>query len=126
MTPYIMKSVLVIVGIVLVVLTFIMYSAKKMTVHLAVTWEWIGFTGIVIGIVPIFSNWCFLLSRGTAAAVIVAGILIIWGGYQMSIIISLLLMRSQELTMQVSLLNQENERIMTELSNLTGKPKREL
>ena len=35
-------------------------------------------------------------------------------------------MKNQELAMQVSLLNQENERILEELCKLTGKSRREL
>lgn len=126
MLPYIIKAVLIIVGLILMVLTFIVHSAKKMTVHLAITWELIGLTGIVIGAVPKFSNWSYLLSRGTAAAVFVAAVLIIWGSYIMSLMISSLAMKNQELAMQVSLLNQENERIINELSALTGKSKQEL
>jgi hypothetical protein len=46
--------------------------------------------------------------------------------YQMTIQISSLLMKNQELAMQVSLLNQENERIIKELERLTGKQARDL
>lgn len=126
MTAFMIKIVLICVGIALMVFTFLMYSAKKLTVNLAITWELIGATGLIVGTVPAFSRWCHFLSGGTAAAVSVAGGIIIWGGYQMSILISSLLMKNQELAMQVSLLNQENEKIIKELSRLTGKSKQEL
>ena len=54
------------------------------------------------------------------------GALTVWGGYELSALISSLAMKNQELAMQVSLLNQENERILSELSELTGKSRREL
>lgn len=126
MLPYIIKAGFIIIGFILMSVTFIVYSARRMTVHLAVTWELMGLTGIVIGTVPLFSNWCFLISEGTAAGIFAAAILIIWGGYIMCLMISSLMMKNQELAMQVSLLNQENEKIINELSKLTGKSKQEL
>ena len=44
----------------------------------------------------------------------------------MTIHISSLFMKNQELAILVSLLNQENERILRELEKLTGKNAREL
>ena len=63
------------------------------------------------------------------ACVILMGIgimIVTFGVYQMTIQISSLLMKNQELAILVSLLNQENERILRELEKLTGKNAREL
>lgn len=60
------------------------------------------------------------------AVLLLTGFLVVWGMYQMTIQISSLLMKNQELAMQVSLLNQENERIIKELERLTGKQARDL
>ncbi len=46
--------------------------------------------------------------------------------FKISEYVSVLSRKNQELAMQVSLLNQENERILTELQQLTGKNKTEL
>lgn len=43
--------------------------------------------------------------------------------FKISEYVSVLSRKNQELAMQVSLLNQENERILTELQQLTGKTK---
>ena len=51
-------------------------------------------------------------------AMFLVGGLTIWGGFELSILISSLAMKNQELAMQVSLLNQENERILQELKVL--------
>lgn len=126
MTAYVIKIILILVGLTLMGFTFLMFASKKLTVNLAITWGLIGLTGVAVGVVPAFSKWCFLLSEGTASALCVAAALIIWGGYEMSLLISSLLMKNQELAMQVSLLNQENEKIIRELSRLTGKSKQEL
>ena len=45
--------------------------------------------------------------------------LAVWGGYQLCILISSLSMENQELAMQGSLLNQENEKILKELEKIT-------
>ena len=113
-------------GVIVMVLTFLLHSAKKLTVNLAVAWEAIGIGLILVGTVPFFSSWCYLLARGTMIAMFLVGGLTIWGGFELSILISSLAMKNQELAMQVSLLNQENERILEELCKLTGKSRREL
>lgn len=79
-----------------------------------------------MGAVPLFSSWCYLLARGTMIAMFLVGGLTIWGGFELSLMISSLAMKNQELAVQVSLLNQENERILDELCELTGKSRREL
>ena len=59
-------------------------------------------------------------------AMFLVGAVAVWSGYELSIQISVLSMKMQEIAMQVSLLNQENERILEELCKLTGKSRREL
>lgn len=54
------------------------------------------------------------------------GLLVLWGCFEFSLIISKLTLRNRELAMQVSLLNQENDRILTELENMTGKSRQEI
>ena len=49
-----------------------------------------------------------------------------WSGYELSVQISSLSLKTQELAMQVSLLNQENERMLKALSELTGKDVRDI
>ncbi len=120
------KTGLIITGIIVMALTFLLHSAKKLTVNLAVAWEAIGIGLVLVGAVPLFSSWCYWLARGTMVAMFLVGGLTIWGGFELSILISSLAMKNQELAMQVSLLNQENERILEELCKLTGKSRREL
>lgn len=122
---FLAKIGLIMTGVIVMVLTFLLHSAKKLTVNLAVAWEAIGIGLILVGTVPFFSSWCYLLARGTMIAMFLVGGLTIWGGFELSILISSLAMKNQE-AMQVSLLNQENERILEELCKLTGKSRREL
>ena len=117
-TAIMIKTGLVITGIVIMALTFFLHAIRKMTVNLAVVWEFLGVAAILTGAVPAFSGWCHLLARGTAIAMFVIGILVVWGEYQLCILISALSMKNQELAMQVSLLNQENELMLHELKKM--------
>ena len=94
---------------------------KKLTVNLAVTWELLGIAAILSGAVPRFSGWSSRIGLGSLVVLLITALLVLWGVYQMTIQISSLLMKNQELAILVSLLNQENERILRELEKLTGK-----
>ena len=59
-------------------------------------------------------------------AMFLVGAVAVWSGYELSVQISSLSLKTQELAMQVSLLNQENERMLKALSELTGKDVRDI
>lgn len=117
-TAVIMKIGLIIVGVMIMIMSFVFHAKRKLTVNLAVVWEFLGFALILIGVVPVFSSWCHLLARGTVIAMFVIGALALWGSYILCILISNLSMKNQELAMQVSLLNQENELMLKEIEKL--------
>lgn len=125
-TATIVKFCVILVGIGIMAITFVLHAEKKLTVNLAVTWELLGIAAILSGAVPKFSGWSSRLSFGSLVVLLITAFLVLWGVYQMTIQISALIMKNQELAIQVSLLNQENERILQELENLTGKSTREL
>lgn len=117
-TAVIMKTGLIIVGVMIMIMSFVFHAKRKLTVNLAVVWEFLGFALILIGAVPVFSSWCHLLAKGTVIAMFVIGALALWGSYILCILISNLSMKNQELAMQVSLLNQENELMLKEIEKL--------
>ncbi len=125
-TATIVKFCVILVGIGIMAITFVLHAEKKLTVNLAVTWELLGIAAILSGAVPKFSGWSSQLSLGSLTVLLITAFLVLWGVYQMTIQISSLLMKNQELAIQISLLNQENERILQELEKLTGKDAREL
>lgn len=125
-TAAIVKFSVILVGIGIMAITFVLHAEKKLTVNLAVTWELLGIAAILSGAVPKFSGWSSQLSLGSLVVLLITAFLVLWGVYQMTIQISSLIMKNQELAIQVSLLNQENERILQELEKLTGKSTREL
>lgn len=125
-TAIIVKIGMIATGLLIMGLTFYLHAAKKLAVNLAVAWEGIGVGLVLIGAIPVLSAWCYLVGEGTIIAMFLVGSVVVWSGYELSIQISSLAMKTQELAMQVSLLNQENERILNELSKLTGKEIRDL
>ena len=125
-TATIVKFCVILVGIGIMAITFVLHAEKKLTVNLAVTWELLGIAAILSGAAPKFSGWSSQLSLGSLTVLLITAFLVLWGVYQMTIQISSLLMKNQELAIQISLLNQENERILQELEKLTGKDAREL
>lgn len=125
-TAAIVKACVILMGIGIMIVTFVLHAKKKLTVNLAVTWELLGITAILSGAVPRFSGWSSRIGLGSLVVLLITALLVLWGVYQMTIQISSLLMKNQELAILVSLLNQENERILRELEKLTGKNAREL
>ena len=124
-TAAIVKACVILMGIGIMIVTFVLHAKKKLTVNLAVTWELLGIAAILSGAVPRFSGWSSRIGLGSLVVLLITA-LVLWGVYQMTIQISSLLMKNQELAILVSLLNQENERILRELEKLTGKNAREL
>ena len=125
-TAAIVKACVILMGIGIMIVTFVLHAKKKLTVNLAVTWELLGIAAILSGAVPRFSGWISRIGLGSLVVLLITALLVLWGVYQMTIQISSLLMKNQELAILVSLLNQENERILRELEKLTGKNAREL
>ena len=125
-TAAIVKACVILMGIGIMIVTFVLHAKKKLTVNLAVTWELLGIAAILSGAFPRFSGWSSRIGLGSLVVLLITALLVLWGVYQMTIQISSLLMKNQELAILVSLLNQENERILRELEKLTGKNAREL
>ena len=113
-------------GFLIMGLTFYLHAVKKLTVNLAVAWEGIGIGLVLVGAIHVLSSWCYLIGEGTVVAMFLVGAVAVWSGYELSVQISSLSLKTQELAMQVSLLNQENERMLKALSELTGKDVRDI
>ena len=113
-------------GFLIMGLTFYLHAVKKLTVNLAVAWEGIGIGLVLVGAIPVLSSWCYLIGEGTVIAMFLVGAVAVWSGYELSVQISSLSLKTQELAMQASLLNQENERMLKALSELTGKDVRDI
>ncbi len=117
-TADIIKCGMIAAGIFIMISSFWFHSVRKLTVNLAVVWEILGVILLATGIFPVFSSWTYHISTGTGLALFFVGVACLWGGFQFSLLVSRLAMKNQELAMQISLLIQENEKMMWQLDEL--------
>ncbi len=118
MEGIIIRAGVFLAGAILMISSFWMNAYKKITVNFAVIWEILGLMLVLVGIVPVFSQWSRLVSSGTGLAFFCVGSVFLFEEVRTSVLLSQLMMKNRELAMQVSLLNQENEYIMNELDAL--------
>ena len=101
-------------------------GGKKLKEGFLLGWCLFALFFILAGIIPAlsFCTGTFAVFSGPAQMILSAFLVLFL--FKISEYVSVLSRKNQELAMQVSLLNQENERILTELQQLTGKNKTEL
>lgn len=126
MMPLVLRIVMVATGCLFLILNFVTYVKKNLTEKF--TWMWTFFCIVMIlsGIVPGLDRWSYQLNSWGYVALCIILILIVQFIFIISKEIANLKKRNKELAMHVSLLNQENERILAELEKITGKTKAEL
>jgi hypothetical protein len=86
--------------------------------NIGVGWGFFSLQLILVGIIPGLSSWANVIAPTTFFGLYVLGFVALVGTLLLSISVSKLIMRNQELAMQVSLLNQENERILSILDDM--------
>lgn len=114
----ILRLVVVLSGVFFICLDFIAYSYRKITESIGLGWAGFSILMILSGALPGFSLWSKVIDLEHYAAVFVMGFFLILGIFGLSVNISQLVRKNQELAMQVSLLNQENEMILKQLNEL--------
>ena len=118
MDSTIIRIGLIVAGAMLIVFGIWTHSIKKLAVNYAVIWGLLGVLMVLMGAIPILSEWTHMLAPGTGLAFFCVGALILFTEVQNSLVISQLNMKNRELAMQVAMLNQESERMMHELEEL--------
>lgn len=123
MWPMILRICIMIAGGLLIIINLMSYFGKKINEKLAVLWLICGITMILAGIIPVLSDWSYVMcNTGYIALFAFLGI-ILMVIFKMTRDISVLRQKNQEIAMQVSLLNQENQRILSELEKIKEKSK---
>ena len=117
---------MVVTGLFLLVITTTSLARRKMTESFCLAWGLISLILILAGIILRPAGWSRYLSNMGMVLALMIGFAIIYVAYFLSAKVSELSRKNQELAIQVSLLNQENERVLERLEELTGKGKREL
>lgn len=109
------RIIFVCAGLFLLVESFVSLVKKRMSEGFSLSWALGAFIILLMGIVPGLSSWTTRLSVQTMVVLFTLIVFMLSALFWGSIRISELFMQTHELAMQVSLLNQENEKIMKEL-----------
>lgn len=115
------RMLIIIAGICLLLLTFYMYSKRKLTDSIALGWAAFSVIMIMAGAIRAWSGWSKALALASYPMVFSMGGLIILIIFRHSVHLSLMIMKNQELAMYVSILSQENEEILRKLSQFEEK-----
>ena len=107
-------------GILFLILAFWAYTKQKLNDSMALIWAFVSIALVITGAVPAVSKH---LSESLLIFMFIICLLLLFLLFKVSKAVSVLTMKNQELAMQVSLLNQENERILHKLGILTDETK---
>ena len=116
----IIRILMVGTGILFLVLAFWAYTRQKLNDSMALIWAFVSIALVITGAVPAVSKH---LSESLLIFMFIICLLLLFLLFKVSKAVSELSMKNQELAMQVSLLNQENERILHKLGILTDEKK---
>ena len=116
----IIRILMVGTGILFLVLAFWPYTRQKLNDSMALIWVFVSIALVITGAVPAVSKH---LSESLLIFMFIICLLLLFLLFKVSKAVSVLSMKNQELAMQVSLLNQENERIFHKLGILTAEKK---
>ncbi len=122
----VLQIIIIATGIFLLCVTTGSLAKRKMTESFCITWGLISIMIILAGILLRPVGWSKYISTLGMVLVLIVIFCVIYVAYFLSSKVSELSRKNQELAIQVSLLNQENERILERLEELTGVDKRKL
>lgn len=122
----ILQIIIIITGIFLLCVTTTSLARRKMTESFCITWGLISVMIILAGILLRPVGWSKYVSTLGMILVLIVIFCVIYVAYFLSAKVSELSRKNQELAIQVSLLNQENERILERIEELTGVEKRKI
>lgn len=119
-TGDILRIVMASGGVLILMETVMSLSVRRLKEQFCLFWGVISVLLILAGIFLRPRVWSRYVSHTGTIIIIIAAVCVVCCLFYFSIYISVLSRKTQELAMQVSLLNQENERIFTELDRLQG------
>ena len=122
----VLQIIIIITGIFLLCVTTTSLARRKMTESVCITWGLISVMIILAGILLRPVGWSKYVSTLGMMLVLIVIFCVIYVAYFLSSKVSELSRKNQELAIQVSLLNQENERILERIEELTGVEKRKI
>lgn len=112
-----LRIVLILLGVYLLVMTLLSLARRKMSEQFCLVWALMSALMVLIGILlkPAYIE-CFISVRGFVL-IMLALFGILWGLWFISTQVSILVRKNQELAIQISLLNQDIERLSAEIED---------
>lgn len=111
----VLQIIIITTGIFLLIVTINSLAHRKMTESFCLAWGLIALILVLAGLLLRPTEWIRYMSPMGLMLVVMIGFCVVYVAYFMSTKISELSRRNQELAIQVSLLCQENQRIIEEL-----------
>jgi hypothetical protein len=115
MSPLVIKVITIAFALILMFVSFMKYVRKKMSVTLCMSWWVAGVLLVLASVLPVVSRWINVLCSKDCLVFFFMMLALFVIIFQMSMLMSQLRSKNQELAMQVSLLNQENEIILSQI-----------
>lgn len=108
-------------GIYLLVITLLSLAKRIMTEHFCLVWAFMAVVMILTGILLEPSQITSYISGWAVILILVGMSGVLWGFWLISIQVSVLIRKNQELAMQTSLLNQDSEQMILKIKELEKK-----
>lgn len=124
-TGNLLKAFIIILGIFLLVKAVISLAKRKMTEPFCLVWALLAGLMIAAGILLQPYQLDRYVSRRIMVLILLMVLGVVWGLWFISTQVSILMRKNQELAMQISLLNQDSERILKELKEMREALKKE-
>ncbi len=118
-----LRVAVAIIGIILTIADFFAYCKKRLNESNAFAGGVFGIVLIICSVIPALSGWSSALASKTTIFYVLMGAVVLWMLFTMSVNISKLTSKNQELAMQVSLLNYENERVLRMIQEISEEKK---
>lgn len=115
----ILRIIMVLTGVLLFLLTLASLARRKMTESFSLTWGLISIILILSGILLRPYGISRFISVTGLLLILIIGFSVLFGAFYITSKVSELTRKNQELSMQITLLNQENRMIMEKLEELT-------
>ena len=121
MNGFILQIIIIAIGVIVLCLAVAMLARKRLEANACVTWGFISITMIIAGIVLRPTGWSNYISLTGLILIIVIGVCFLLGLLIMSISLSGEVRKSNELIMQVSILNYEIDDLQKQIDKLEKK-----
>ncbi len=109
------RGTLILSGIAIIFITFMLFTCRKLIVKIAMYWNVMGIMMIVFGAIDIWQTWKKFFDGVFYWPFLLIFYMMLVGLMIMSVHMSMDIFRTRELAMHISLINQENERLIRDI-----------